>query len=445
MGKKSTPPAPDYRAAAEETATANLDMAKYQTNANRIDQYNPYGSLTYAQDANGNWSQFETYDPRIQAALDSQIGVQQGLSDQANSMLGTVKDAYSKDFNAPSWDSYLAGLKGVNTDSLGKMGQFGSDASINTDVNGAFAGNAALNQYFGRFNGDGSRVNTDTPQYTGDRQDQYSKAAYEASMALMRGDLDQQDERVNNRLALQGLTPGSEASNNALSTWQDGRSRQLNSLVNQSVLTGNEMNNRDYLTALQGFQAGNQAEGQRFGQDLAGFTTNRDTGVAENSARGQDFAQALAKFTTGNDANLQQLGLDQTQYDNLIKQLTMNAGLQDAENKAQNQDYTQALQNYGVNWQQEQTLRNMPLNELNALLSGQQVQNPTFEAFAQQGYVPGVDYSGAAAAKGAYDTNAYNAKMANRSGLMGTLGKLGGAMLGGPMGAMIGGSLFGGK
>lgn len=426
MGKKSTPPAPDYTAAAEKTADANLDMAKYQTNANRIDQYNPYGSLTYAQDANGNWSQFETYDPRIQSALDSQIAVQQGLSDQANSMLGNVKDAYSKDFNAPSWDSYLAGVNGVNNDSLGRAGAFNSGASINTDVNGALSNTAALNQYLGRFSGDGSGVNTNAPAYTSDRQDQYAKAAYEANMGLLRNDLAQQDERTNNRLALQGLSPGSEASNNALATWQDGRSRQLNNLSNQSVLTGNEMNNRDYLTALQGFQAGNSAVGQKFGQDLAGFTTNRDTMMNENTARGQSFAQALQALQTGNDANLQKYGMDDNTYKNLISQLTTNAGLQGAENAAQQQDYTQALQNYGVNWQQAQTLRNMPLNELNALLTGQQVTNPVFEAFAQQQYTPGADYSGAAKDLGTYNTNVYNAKMANNSAGLGAIGNIAG-------------------
>lgn len=45
----SPPPAPDYTQAAKDTAAGNLEMAKYTTRANRINQYTPYGSLTYTQ------------------------------------------------------------------------------------------------------------------------------------------------------------------------------------------------------------------------------------------------------------------------------------------------------------------------------------------------------------------------------------------------------------
>src|SRR5699024_323381 len=46
----STPKTPDYAAAARETAQGNLDLAKYTTEANRINQYTPWGSLTYTND-----------------------------------------------------------------------------------------------------------------------------------------------------------------------------------------------------------------------------------------------------------------------------------------------------------------------------------------------------------------------------------------------------------
>jgi len=41
------PPAPDYAGAAQATADGNLDMARYTTGANRVNQYSPYGSPTY--------------------------------------------------------------------------------------------------------------------------------------------------------------------------------------------------------------------------------------------------------------------------------------------------------------------------------------------------------------------------------------------------------------
>jgi hypothetical protein len=49
MGKSSTPPPPDYKAAAKETAEGNLEAARSATYANRINQVTPYGSLRYSQ------------------------------------------------------------------------------------------------------------------------------------------------------------------------------------------------------------------------------------------------------------------------------------------------------------------------------------------------------------------------------------------------------------
>jgi hypothetical protein len=49
MGKSSAPPAPDYSAAARETAAGNKEAAQFAVNANRINQVTPYGSLTYSK------------------------------------------------------------------------------------------------------------------------------------------------------------------------------------------------------------------------------------------------------------------------------------------------------------------------------------------------------------------------------------------------------------
>lgn len=96
-----------------------------------------------------------------------------------------------------------------------------------------------------------------------------------------------------------------------------------------------------------------------------------------------------------------------------------------------------------MNWQQEQTLRNMPLNELNALLNGQQVQNPTFEGYAQQQYVPGADYSGAAQSQYQAEMDAFNAQSKNRNAGIGAVAGIAGSMFGGPIGGMAAKSLFG--
>jgi len=44
----SAPAAPDYRAAAQETAAGNVDAARLATAANRVNQVTPYGNLDYS-------------------------------------------------------------------------------------------------------------------------------------------------------------------------------------------------------------------------------------------------------------------------------------------------------------------------------------------------------------------------------------------------------------
>jgi hypothetical protein len=67
----SAPAAPDYRAAAQETAAGNIDAARLATAANRVNQVTPYGNLTYAitgADPYGNptWTATQTLSPAQQ-------------------------------------------------------------------------------------------------------------------------------------------------------------------------------------------------------------------------------------------------------------------------------------------------------------------------------------------------------------------------------------------
>jgi hypothetical protein len=92
-GKSSPPPAPDYRAAAEQTAAGNLDMAKYATKSNRINQVTPYGSLDYSykpeldasgKETGGGWTQTMNLTPQAQATLDKQMALSDKYADVAN-------------------------------------------------------------------------------------------------------------------------------------------------------------------------------------------------------------------------------------------------------------------------------------------------------------------------------------------------------------------------
>lgn len=105
-------------------------------------------------------------------------------------------------------------------------------------------------------------------------------------------------------------------------------------------------------------------------------------------------------------------------------------------NNARNDAYTQAaLQGMGIGQQarqqglQEQSfLRNEPLNTLNAVRSGAQVQGPQFTNVPQQSATQGADYLGATNAQYQAASGNANAGNAANSGMMGGLMQLGGTL-----------------
>ena len=105
MGKSaSAPPAPDYTAAAKETASGNLDAARAATAANRVNQYTPYGSLEYkvsGEDPYGNatWSATQSLAPAQQQLLDYQNQASLGLGQLTGKGLGYVNNMLETPFD----------------------------------------------------------------------------------------------------------------------------------------------------------------------------------------------------------------------------------------------------------------------------------------------------------------------------------------------------------
>lgn len=139
----------------------------------------------------------------------------------------------------------------------------------------------------------------------------------------------------------------------------------------------------------------------------------------------------------------------------------------DTLNQAKNDARMQAIlggQTYGQNATNESlarrqqaiteynTVRNAPLNEYSALISGSQVQNPQFSNISYQGAAP-ADYAGLVSNNYNAQLGAYNSKVASNNALTGSLlgaaGTAAGLYFGGPAGAAAGvaagRSLAGGK
>ena len=100
----SAPAAPDYRAAAVETAQGNIDAARLATAANRVNQVTPYGNLSYAvtgADPYGNptWTATQTLSPEQQQLLNYQNQASIGLGQLANKGLGYVENMLQTPFD----------------------------------------------------------------------------------------------------------------------------------------------------------------------------------------------------------------------------------------------------------------------------------------------------------------------------------------------------------
>ena len=155
---------------------------------------------------------------------------------------------------------------------------------------------------------------------------------------------------------------------------------------------------------------------------------------------------SLARARTSTETNLINQGLrpGTEAYDNAIRSLgeqetdqRTQAVLQgiNLDTAANAQGYNQALQGgQFANTAQQQALaqaiqgRQMPLNEITALMSGSQIQNPQFQAY-QGANVAAAPTFAATQAQGAFDANSYNQQVAAQNANTAGLYSLGGSAM----------------
>ena len=110
MGRSAK--APDVKGAARIEGEYARETARDTTYADRPDQFNPWGSVTWGQEqsidpATGEpvtkWTQNESLNPNAQKIFDSQMGMMQGRSDMAGGMMGRVGQEMG---GAPDWQQF---------------------------------------------------------------------------------------------------------------------------------------------------------------------------------------------------------------------------------------------------------------------------------------------------------------------------------------------------
>ena len=393
------PRTPDPYAVSGAQTQSNEQTAAYEAALNRVNQVTPLGSSTWNGTGPGA-TQTVTLNPLAQQDLTNQLQQDVGLS---NLGFG-LTDRAGQSLQGQVDTSHLPALSGG-------PGLYGN---VQTGLN--TSGLPALNGAPGQVGNVRTGLDySGAPQVSNDFSGltrQAQNAVYGQAASRLDPQWQQGQSDLDSRLANQGIVQGSEAYNRA----EDNFARAKNDAYNQANYSA--------------IGAGNQLEGQLYGQSLAG----RQQAVGEantqgqfaNEAQAQQYQQALANAGFGNQARAQGFGEAAT------------AG--GFANDAQAQAYAQALQNANFGNQAraqgltEQTnLQMLPLNELNALRSQSQVQMPTFNQVPQSS-VPPTNVSGNV-------WNAYNANVANSNNFMNGLFGLGAAIGAAPMTG--GGSVFG--
>lgn len=214
---------------------------------------------------------------------------------------------------------------------------------------------------------------------------------------------------------------------------------------------GNQATAQAYQQALGAQQAGNQAQGQRFQQGLSAdqfqnqaanqmfqqnlgasqfgnqaqqqlFGQNMGMANLANQANAQAFQQDLAANQFGNQALGQAAALDQSRMGAMNQAMTQQFGLNQQLANQQNQLRQQAIA-------EQMQRRGMSLNEMNALLSGQQVSMPQMPNFVQSQRSETPNILGATQMGYDAQMDAYNAKQAGFGQLLNAGTQLGSAFM----------------
>ncbi|MBL8466881.1 hypothetical protein [Methyloversatilis discipulorum] len=218
-GKSDAPEAPDYAAAAKETAKGNAEAARVAAKANRVDQYTPYGNLTYYNPTSNQFNQ-AGYDAAMQryqsdlaaynkggaggsAALSVVPGME-NLNQPGRSVSGPVGAAPKM----PTREQFMTGYdpdRWALKVELSPDQQKLLDAQSQTSIGLAGLQNQGLEYVSNMLSKpfDQSVLPASTVNA--------GETAQDAILRRMQPTLDRQDEALRSRLQNQGITIGSDA------------------------------------------------------------------------------------------------------------------------------------------------------------------------------------------------------------------------------------------
>lgn len=375
MGSKKGPQAPDPKTTAAAQTSTNIGTAIANGYLGNVNQVTPDGSLTYSQTGtnqwrdpmNGavydlpTWTATQTLSPAQQAIKEQQDAAEKNLATLANTQSGRLNDLLKDPMS-------ISGAPAA-----------GSSASLTTPNYTQFGQGPTLQSSVGDVGDITKSYGTDYGANVQQVQD--------ALMARMQPTLDQNRAALEQKLANQGLQPGTPAYDRAMAT----ATSQENDARYGAILNAGQEQSR-----------------------LAGLAQQQ--AAFQNSAQQQAYSQAFQNTGLAN-SNAQQQFQNQnttTAANNALQDQTFNA--QQAKINAQNAERANYLN-------EQYALRNQNVNEVLGIASGAQVSNPNFVPTQGQS-IPNIDYAGMVQKNYENQVAAYNQKQANSGAILGGLAGL---------------------
>lgn len=471
-----------------------------------INTSSPYGTVNYAADpsAPGGYSQTTTFSPSQQGLYNSTVGAQQSALDIAGQQIGRVGDALGQGFDLSQQPSLQYGVQsGPIQTGFGSVPGQQTSFDQGQGVQGSLGPQGAIQGSFNQGQGVQGQVNPAGPIQTGvnlqtgfnpgqavqgqigptdfnAESQRVSDAVYQQYRDRLDPYWQSREDRLQNRLANQGISQNNNTYGNALQTEARGRNDAYGQALYQAIQAGADRQNDLFGQSLAQGQFANQAAAQQYAQNqgLANFGNNAQLqqGQFANAAQGQQFGQNATAMQLANQAAAQQyaqnlgaaqfgnqaqqqgyeqdLGAGQFANQAAAQQYMQNQGAADFANQANSTQFAQnlaqgqfanaatgqqfnqdlqaaaqqnAARNQGV--QEQAYQQNLPLNQFNSLMSSSQVQAPTGINYSPTG-VANTDVLGAYALNQQAQQANYQAQMQQQNALLGGLSQLGGAALG---------------
>ena len=331
-GKSKAPPPPDYTGAAQAQAAASREITEQQTWANRPDQYNPWGSVEWdnqqvwdpsTQQYLNRWQQTTTLDPTLQWALDNQMYLQGARSELGGDLMDRAQDEFGTPMDWSQFGDYVRPDAPQDREGLDLQGAV--DTGGMRDV--------GENQYTPE---QIQRQLAQTPEEIRNRAEQ---AIYDRSTSRLDPMWERRAADTEAKLRAQGMRPGDAAYDRAMDELNMQREDAYQTAMTESIMGGGAEAQRQFGMMGQEAAFQNQAAQQAFMQEA------QRRGMTNEEAQNEWEAQR-SRYD-----QLFQRQMEQSQYQNQLRQAQL---------------------------AEEMQKRGFTLNEINALLHGQQVATPQF-------------------------------------------------------------------